>query len=214
MTERTERSEGHEGMPGRQSMRDEFAEPVVESAEPSAASAEPTVPAQATPAEFVRRPGVLRTILGRDQDDDDRPLPELPPLPADPRWRIEHLPMITAIGIALTLCGGSAGLLIGGPVTGLAAALGILVVVIGFTFSTLTIAWADVRRPQLVMPVGLAVYVIKYALIIGILLAAQLSEWEGTRAMAYGVAFGAVTMTAAQIWWISRLARRHLPSAP
>jgi hypothetical protein len=104
--------------------------------------------------------------------------------------------------------------LIGGPVTALAVALGIFVVVIGFTFSTLTIAWADVRRPQLVMPVGLTVYVIKYALIIGILLAAQLSEWQGTRAMAYGVAFGAVTMTAAQIWWISRLARRHLPSVP
>lgn len=195
-----QRAERSEGMPGRQRVSDE--------------SAEPTVPAQARPAEFVRRPGVLRTILGRDQDDEDQPLPDLPPLPADPKWRIEHLPMITAIGIALTLCGGSAGLLIGGPVTGLASALGILVVVIGFTFSTLTIAWADVLRPQLVMPVGLAVYVIKYALIIGILLAAQLSDWEGTRAMAYGVAFGAVTMTAAQIWWISRLARRHLPSAP
>jgi hypothetical protein len=202
-------------------MRDESADPVVESADPAVESAgspvesaEPTVPAQARPAEFVRPPGVLSTILGRDQDDDGRPLPDLPPLPADPKWRIEHLPMITAIGVALTLCGGSAGLVIGGPVTALAVALGIFVVVIGFTFSTLTIAWADVRRPQLVMPVGLTVYVIKYALIIGILLAAQLSEWQGTRAMAYGVAFGAVTMTAAQIWWISRLARRHLPSVP
>jgi hypothetical protein len=172
------------------------------------------VPAQPESREVLRPPGVIKQILGNDDEDDDRPLPDLPPLPADPKWRIEHLPMIMSIGIALVLCGGSAGFLIGGPATGLGVALGILVVVIGFSFSTLAIAWADVLRPQLVMPVGLAVYVIKYALIVGVLAAARSTRWDGTLPMAYGVAAGAVAMTAAQIWWITRLARRHRPSMP
>ena len=161
----------------------------------------------------VRPPGVLRQILGRDQDDEGRPLPDLPPLPEDPRWRIEHLPMITAIGLALSLCAGSAGFLIGGVAAGLGVAGGVFVVAVGFSLSTLAIAWADVIRPALVMPVGLTVYVIKYALIGLILLAAGQAGWVGARPMAYGIAIGAVAMTAVQVWWISRLANRRLRNA-
>jgi len=58
------------------------------------------VPEQPEP----RRAGVVKTILGRDDEDDDRPLPQLPPLPADPRWRIEHLPLVLAAGFAVVLC--------------------------------------------------------------------------------------------------------------
>jgi hypothetical protein len=160
------------------------------------------------------RAGVFRTALGWDDEDDDRPLPDLPPLPADPRWRIEHLPLVTAIGFALALCAGSVGFLAGGPIVGLGLAAGVAVVVVGFTISTLAIAWADAVRPALVMPVGLTVYVIKYALIIGVLLAAALTGWAGTRPMAYGVAFGAVAMAGAQVWWVTRLSRSRLPGAP
>jgi len=77
-----------------------------------------------------------------------------------------------------------------------------------------TIARADVIRPALVMPAGLSVYAIKYAVIALILVSAGASGWPGARPMAYGIAFGAVTMTAVQVWWITRLARRHVPGAP
>lgn len=168
----------------------------------------------AVPAQPGRTVGVLGQILGHDDEDDDRPLPDLPPLPADPKWRIDHLPMITAIGIALSLCALSAGFLLGGPATGLGLGAGFLLVVIGYTISTLTIGWADVIRPALVLPVGLTVYVIKYALIVLILVAAGATGWAGARPMAYGIALGAVLMTAAQVWWIARRANRRLPGTP
>ena len=40
-----------------------------------------------------------------DDEDDDRPLPDLPPLPADPRWRVEHLPFVRPSGRAGALRG-------------------------------------------------------------------------------------------------------------
>lgn len=164
--------------------------------------------AEGRSADRGRPVGVIGQILGHDEDDD-RPLPVFPPLPADPTWRIDHLPMITAIGVALTLFAGSAAFFAGGPAAGLGVAAGVFIVAVGFTISTLAIAWADVLRPALVMPVGLAVYVIKYALIALILVGAGATGWAGARPMAWGIAFGAVAMTGVQVWWISRRARRQ-----
>jgi hypothetical protein len=166
------------------------------------------VPAQKRPA------GVIAQILGHDDEDDDRPLPDLPPLPDDPRWRIEHLPLITAIGVALALCVTSAGFFIGGAPTGLGLGAGVLLVAVGYSVSTLTIGWADTLRPALVLPVGLTVYVIKYALIALILIATGATGWAGAKPMAYGIAIGAVVMTAAQAWWLARRANRRLPETP
>ncbi|GGK99237.1 hypothetical protein [Mangrovihabitans endophyticus] len=174
------------------------------------ASRPPASRPPASPPPASRPPGVVRQILGRDEDDD-RPLPELPPLPDDPKWRIEHLGMISAVGVALSLCVASAGFLTGGPSAGLGAGAGVLLVAAGFTLSTLTIAWADVIRPALVMPVGLAVYVVKYALIALVLVSAGAAGWSGARPMAWGIAGGAVAMTGVQIWWLSRVASRRLP---
>jgi hypothetical protein len=154
---------------------------------------------------------VVRAILGRDADDDDRPLPDLPPLPADPRWRIEHLPFVTAVGVALVLCAVSIGFFAGGATAAAGAGAGVLVVTIGVSLTTLVIAWADVIRPALVMPVGLAVYVIKYSLIIFMMIGVASSGWAGGRPMAWGIAGGAVVLTGVQVWWLSRLARRRNP---
>jgi hypothetical protein len=139
--------------------------------------------------------------------DREPPLPDLPPLPADPRWRIRHLPMLTAISFALVLCAASAGFLLGGPDAALGAAAGVLLVNVSFTVSTLVVAWADTVRPALVMPLGLFTYVLKYSLIVAIMLGVASSGWSGGRAMAWGIVVGAVLLTAAQVWWVSRLAR-------
>ena len=163
-----------------------------------------TVPQQAVPA------GVLKTILGKDEEDD-RPLPDLPPLPEDPRWRIEHLPFVLTTGFALVLCAASAGFFASGATAALGAAAGVLVVTVGVSLTTLVIAWADVIRPALVMPVGLAVYVVKYALIVFLMIGVAASGWAGGRAMAWGIAGGAVVLTAVQVWWLARLARRNAP---
>lgn len=139
--------------------------------------------------------------------DDEQPLPDLPPLPADPRWRIRHLPMLTAISFALVLCAGSVGFLIDGPDAALGAAAGVLMVNLSFTITTLVVAWADTVRPALLMPLGLLTYVIKYTLIAVIMVGVAASGWAGGLAMAGGIAAGAILLTAAQVWWIARLAR-------
>jgi hypothetical protein len=147
-------------------------------------------------------------------DLDDRPLPDLPPLPADPRWRIRHLPMLTAISFALVLCAASVGFVAAGSAAALGAAGGVLVVNVSFTVSTLVVAWADTVRPALVMPLGLLTYVIKYTLIVIIMMGVASSGWAGGRSMAYGIIAGAVLLTAAQVWWISRLARQDALAQP
>jgi hypothetical protein len=159
-----------------------------------------------------RNYGVIAQILGKDDEDDDRPLPDLPPLPEDPRWRIEHLPFVLAVGFALVLCAASVGFFAGGPVAAAGAAAGMLIVTIGISMTTLAIAWADVIRPELVMPVGLAVYVIKFALIAALLLVVADRGWAGGLPMAWSMAVGVVVLTGVQVMWLMRIVNRRLPS--
>jgi hypothetical protein len=165
------------------------------------------VPAQGSGPEehesAVRLPGVPE----RGFDRDDRPLPELPPLPADPRWRVSHLPFLTAVSAALLLCAASAGFLAGGSASALGAATGVLIVTISYTMSTLVIAWADTVRPALLMPLALLTYVVKYT-ILGVVLAYGVSsDWGGKTALGWGIVAGVVVWTGVQAWWFT-VARR------
>ena len=139
-----------------------------------------------------------------NSDDDDLPLPDLPPLPADPRWRVEHLPFLTAFSIALMICAASVGFFAGGGPIAVGAAAGVAIVTVSFTMSTLVLAWADTVRPALLMPLGLLTYVVKYTLL-GVILAFVIdSEWPGRVAMGWGVVAGVLGWTAVQIWWVAR----------
>jgi hypothetical protein len=141
--------------------------------------------------------------------DPEPPLPDLPPLPADPRWRVEHLPMLTATSMALLLCAASVGFFAGGVPVAIGAAAGVAIVTVSFTMSTLVIAWADTVRPALVLPLGLAVYVVKYTLL-GVILAFTVqSDWPGKAAVGWGVVAGVIGWTAVQIWWVARTAARR-----
>jgi hypothetical protein len=136
--------------------------------------------------------------------DDDRPLPDLPPLPADPRWRVEHLPFLTAFSVALMICSASVGFFAGGGPAAVGAAAGVGIVTVSFTMSTLVLAWADTVRPALLMPLGLATYVVKYTLLGVILAFVVSSEWPGRAALGWGVVAGVLGWTAVQIWWVAR----------
>ena len=137
-------------------------------------------------------------------DLDDRPLPDLPPLPADPRWRVEHLPFLTAFSVALMICAASVGFLaVGGP-GAVGAVVGVAIVTVSFTMSTLVLAWADTVRPALLMPLGLLTYVVKYTLLGVILAFVVSSEWPGRFAMGWGIVAGVLGWTAVQIWWVAR----------
>jgi len=143
---------------------------------------------------------------GHDDYDyeDERPLPDLPPLPADPRWRVEHLPFLTAFSVALMICAASVGFFVGGATAALGAAAGVAVVTVSFTMSTLVLAWADTVRPALLMPLGLLTYVVKYSLLGVIMVFVISSEWPGRLAMGWGIVAGVLGWTAVQVWWVAR----------
>lgn len=146
---------------------------------------------------------------GSARDDDDLPLPDLPPLPKDPRWRVEHLPFLTAFSFLLLTCAASVGFLVGGASTAVGAAAGVALVTVSYTMSTLVVAWADTVRPALVMPLGLLTYVIKYTLLGVIMVLVLNSGWRGSVALGWGVVAGVLGWTAVQIWWVARAARRR-----
>ena len=140
-------------------------------------------------------------------EDDDRPLPDLPPLPADPRWRVAHLPFLSAVSFALLMCAASVGFLVSGATGALGAAIGVLIVTISYTMSTLVIAWADTVRPALLMPMALLTYVLKYG-VLGVVLAFGVSsDWPGKDALGWGIVAGVVVWTAVQAWWFHRISR-------
>ena len=139
---------------------------------------------------------------GRGEDFDRR-------LPADPRWRVEHLPFLTAASVALLLFAASIGFFSGGRTAAIGAAAGVALTTVSFTMSTLVIAWADTVRPALLMPLGLLAYVVKYTLL-GVILAFVISSgWPGRAAMGWGVVAGVLGWTSVQIWWVARIAARR-----
>jgi hypothetical protein len=146
---------------------------------------------------------------GLPERDDDLPLPDLPPLPADPRWKVEHLGFLTAVSFALLACAASVGFLVSGPTAALAAAGGVMIVTVSHTLTTLVVAWADTVRPALVMPLGMLTYVVKYSLL-GIILAVGVSsDWSGKTALGLGVVAGVVVWTGVQARWVTRRTLRQ-----
>jgi hypothetical protein len=146
--------------------------------------------------------------------DDEPGRPDLPPLPADPRWRVEHLPLLSAASIALLICAASVGFFAGGVTAAVGAAGGVALTTVSFTMSTLVIAWADTVRPALLMPLGLLAYVVKYTLLAVILVAVIDSHWPGRTALGWGVVAGVLGWTSAQIWWVARIAVRRSAGSP
>ncbi|MDR6325401.1 hypothetical protein [Actinoplanes couchii] len=131
--------------------------------------------------------------------DEERPAPA-----EDPRWRIEHLPLLTAVSTALLFCAFSAGYLARGVEAGVGAAAGVLIVTVSFTMSTLVIAWADTVRPALLLPLGMLTYVVKYSLL-GVILAIGVDiPWPGWSALGWGIVAGVVVWTGVQAWWVHR----------
>jgi hypothetical protein len=150
------------------------------------------------------RSGAFGEIPGTPEKPDETPLPDLPPLPEDPRWKVEHLGFLTTVSFALLLCAASVGYLVSGPTAALAAAAGVMIVLVSHTLTTLVVAWADTVRPALVMPLGMLTYVVKYSLL-GIILAVGVSsDWSGKKALGLGVVAGVVVWTGVQAWWVTR----------
>lgn len=117
------------------------------------------------------------------------------------RTRLRHLtPGLLASAVFLVL-----GLVIGGLVQGLPGALGaasgVLLVGASYTVSSVILAWADAIRPKLVLPVGLATYVLKFTVIGVVMAAVSATDWAGLPALGMAVIVSALGWMVAQAWW-------------
>jgi hypothetical protein len=120
------------------------------------------------------------------------------------RVRLRHLPSGLLASAGLLLVGVLLGALLRGPAGAAGAAVGVGLVAASYTLSSVVIAWADLRDPRLVLPVGLLTYVVKFT-IIGFALAALAStDWDGLPAMGVAVMVTALGWTIAQAVWTWR----------
>ncbi|GIE27505.1 hypothetical protein Ait01nite_005500 [Actinoplanes italicus] len=124
------------------------------------------------------------------------------PVAKDPRWKVEHLPVLTAVSTALLLFAVSAAFFAAGPQAAVGAAAGVLIVTFSYTLSTLVIAWADTVRPALLMPLGMLTYVVKYTLLGVVLAFGVSSDWEGKKALGWSIVAAVVVWTGVQAWWV------------
>lgn len=120
------------------------------------------------------------------------------------RKRLIHLPP-TLIASAITLVVAVlVGLLGGGVVSAAGAAAGVGLVVFSYTLSSVLIAWTDLVNRPMVLPVGLATYLIKFTAFGGLLYVVNESKWDGAVPMAGGIIAGTVVWVTTQAVWVYR----------
>lgn len=123
--------------------------------------------------------------------------------PGRVRRRLNHLPAgLLGCGVVLVVA-----VIAGGVTRGAAgavgAAIGVVGVAVSYAISGLSVAWADSINPQLVMPVGMAAYIVKFALIGMVLVETTGWQWDGRQPMAFAMLAAVLGWTAAHLWWIT-----------
>ncbi|MER7270519.1 hypothetical protein ABT344_19725 [Micromonospora carbonacea] len=134
------------------------------------------------------------------------------PAADDRGWRLRHLPVLVAVSAAVAALGAAAGGVLGGADAALGVAAGVAVTVASYVLTTVVLAWADARNPQLVLPFGVGLYVAKFTLLGGVMVAVASTGWAGVVPLCLGIAVGVVVWTGAHIWWISTVHARRTRS--
>jgi hypothetical protein len=123
------------------------------------------------------------------------------------RPRVQHLRYQLPINVAVLVVGGLIGLLAAGPVGLVGVVAGVGLAIVSYVASTLAIAWADSVNSRMVLPVGMAMYITKFSIFGGLLIAINDAGWAGAIPMAMGIVAGVITWTAIQIWWTTSFMR-------
>jgi hypothetical protein len=117
------------------------------------------------------------------------------------RRRLGHLRSGLLSSAVLLVLGLVLGAVLAGGSGAVGAAAGVTLVAVSYTLSSVVIAWADSVNPQLVLPVGLATYFLKFS-ILGLVLALVAGTgWAGLPAFGIAVMAAALSWVAAQAWW-------------
>jgi hypothetical protein len=120
------------------------------------------------------------------------------------RKRLIHLrPTLIASAVTLVLAA-VAGLIGGGAVSAWGAVAGVGLVIFSYTISSVIIAYTDLHARPMLLPVGLATYLIKFTAFGGLLYVVNESKWDGAIPMAGGIIAGTVVWVTTQAVWVYR----------
>ncbi|WP_422743529.1 hypothetical protein ACN27B_03980 [Micromonospora sp. WMMD754] len=128
---------------------------------------------------------------------------------ADRGWRLRHLPVLLAAVAVVAAVAAVAGGVWRGADGALGAAAGVAVTAASYTLTTVVLAWADARDPQLVLPLGLGLYVAKMTALGGVMVLVASTGWPGLIPFCVGVAAGVVVWTGVHIWWLATVHARR-----
>ncbi|MGA4729483.1 hypothetical protein ACPB67_18840 [Micromonospora taraxaci] len=128
---------------------------------------------------------------------------------SDRRWRLRHLPLLLTASAALAVVAAVVGAVTGGATAAVGAAAGVGVTVLSYTLTTVVLARADQVNPQLLLPLGVGLYVLKFSLLGGVLVAVASTGWAGLIPLCLGIAAGVAVWTAVHIWWLTTVHARR-----
>ena len=81
---------------------------------------------------------------------------------------------------------------------------------VSYTLTTVVLAWADARDPQLVLPFGVGLYVAKFTLLIAVMIGVAATGWPGLIPLCLGIAAGVLVWTGVHIWWLTTVHARRV----
>ncbi|MCO1598131.1 hypothetical protein M8C17_23560 [Micromonospora sp. RHAY321] len=127
----------------------------------------------------------------------------------DRRWRLRHLPVLLIASVALAAVAAVVGGATGGTTAAFGAAAGVGVTVFSYTLTTVVLARADQINPQLLLPLGLGLYVLKFSLLGVVMVAVASTGWPGLVPLCLGIVAGVAVWTAVHIWWLTTVHARR-----
>jgi hypothetical protein len=128
---------------------------------------------------------------------------------ADRGWRLRHLPVLLIASAVLAAAAAVVGGVTRGADGALGAALGVAVTALSYTLTTVVLAWADARDPQLVLPFGLGLYVAKMTMLGAVMVVVASTGWPGLIPLCLGIAAGVAVWTGLHIWWLTTVHARR-----
>ena len=128
----------------------------------------------------------------------------------DRGWRLRHLPVLLVATAVLGAAAAVVGGVTGGADAALGAAAGVAVTAVSYTLTTVVLAWADARDPQLVLPFGVGLYVAKFSLLIAVMIGVASTGWAGLIPLCLGIAVGVAVWTGVHVWWLTTVHARRV----
>jgi hypothetical protein len=120
------------------------------------------------------------------------------------RKRLRHLPPSLAASAVLLLVAAPIGWFVRGPVAAAGVAAGVVLVVVSYLVSSLVVAWVDMWARDLMLPVVLLTYALKFTALGLVMYKVADAGWAGLAPMGIAIIAATLVWTGAQLAWLLR----------